>query len=691
MTTGSLARSLAIAAAGLGLAVAAGAGLMLARGSSGAEAQAHAVVTAAAAPTPRLAPAELSRIRAAFAAADAGRWMDAEAERAAADDPLARRLIAWRIASDPAAPADFTAIAEALRELKGWPGRVAMKRRAESQAFDAPLSPAERIVWLRSDGGPESGDGEMALAQALAQTGAREEATALARRVWRERALTPRAEALALASFGGAFTAQDHADRVDRLLWRGDRSSATRLLSRLPTNDRLVAEARIGLQQRRSKGLQALVDRVPTARRDDAGLLFDRIQYIRRTGRPEAAMPLAIRLDPMTAAAAAREEIAEERRLYVPRALRGSDPRGAYRLVTNHGLKTGVAFADSEWMAGWIALKFLDDPATAARHFATLAANVSTPVSRSRALYWQAQAAKATDQRDAAAGFLTEAAALDYTFYGQLAAAERFEAPMLQFKTPGQIPAEARARFEAREIVRVLRILSDMDDRRTFEAFAFALDDELTEPAEHEMLAELARARGFHRTAVRSAKAGIRRGIVAEAAFPLMSIPPEARGTGRPEPALIHAITRQESEFDPQAVSPAGARGLMQVMPATAKLVASRIGAPYDRTRLLTDPAYNVTLGSAYLGELIESFGGSYVLAIASYNAGPNRTREWIANWGDPRTGAVSTVDWIELIPFGETRNYVMRVMENLQVYRYRSAGRPTPITLLDDLERGAR
>jgi soluble lytic murein transglycosylase len=236
-----------------------------------------------------------------------------------------------------------------------------------------------------------------------------------------------------------------------------------------------------------------------------------------------------------------------------------------------------------------------------------------------------------------------------------------------------------------------LRILAELGDRRQFEAVAFYLDDQLGEAAEHDMLAELARDNGFARTAVRSAKAGIRRGIVAEAAYPLMSLPAEARGPGRPEPALIHAITRQESEFDPQAVSPVGARGLMQVMPSTAKLVASRLGAPYDRSRLTADPAYNVNLGSAYLGEMIDTFDGSYVMAIAAYNAGPGRPREWMTNWGDPRTGEIDVVDWIELIPFEETRNYVMRVMENLQVYRYRLAGKPTPIRITEDLERGRR
>jgi soluble lytic murein transglycosylase len=209
---------------------------------------------------------------------------------------------------------------------------------------------------------------------------------------------------------------------------------------------------------------------------------------------------------------------------------------------------------------------------------------------------------------------------------------------------------------------------------------------------ELELLAQLAREQSYHRTALRSAKAGLFRNVVAtNAAYPLIDIPSRVQSSGRPEPALVLAIIRQESEFDVGAISSANARGLMQLIPSTAQAQARREGMSFQRGALTTDPQYNMTLGSAHLADLIDDFGGSYVLAIAAYNAGPTNVRNWLREWGDPRSRSVDTIDWIEQIPFAETRNYVQRVTENLQVYRHRLAGAPTPITLERDLNRGER
>lgn len=641
-------------------------------------------------PPAPLPQAELDRLRIATKAASEGDWESVRALRQSSNDPLVRRMLLWRLASDRSGPGTFEEVRLALQELPGWPGREQMRRRGEQAIFDSRLDAAERIAWLRAEGGPLTGDGQAALALALAATGQRSEAADLARATWRERALTDRAEAFLLDEFGRVLRREDHVARVDGMLWRDARTDAQRLLPRLSGADRAVAEARIALQQRRSRGLQALVDRAAAARPDDPGLLYDRARYIRRTDRPVEAMRMAARIDGADAPAAGREALARERRLYIPRALRMGEHRTAYRLASTHGLTSGVEFADSEWLAGWIALRFLRDPAAAERHFSNLGDNVGTPVSRARALYWRAQAKKALGRAEEANAQLTQAASLTFTYYGQLAAQELGGRPLLTLPDAPQITPELRAEFESRELIRALRALAQVGDRSDFESIAFHLDDVLQTSAELELLAGMARDLGYLQTAVRSGKAGLRRGIVAtEASYPLVSTPPAARAPGRPEPALVHAIIRQESEFDPRARSPVGARGLMQLMPATARYTARREGLAYDPTQLV-DPAYNLTLGSSYLGELIDQFGGSYVLAVAAYNAGPSRSRQWIEDWGDPRSAEVDVVDWVELIPFAETRNYVMRVMENLQVYRHRmNGGEPTEIRLLQDLRRG--
>jgi soluble lytic murein transglycosylase len=647
-------------------------------------------VPAGGAATPLPPAAEIARLRAGIAAADAADWTGLRSARAAATDPLVRRILQWRLASDTNAPASFDEIKTALDQLVNWPGRETMRRRAEQQIFDSALTYNQRVAWLQS-GGPISGDGKVALAQSLKAIGRSAEANSVIRQTWRENILTPRAEQIALMEFGSVLSAADHGARVDWALWRDDRATANRLMTRLGAEGRLVAQARIALQTRPRKGLQAAVDRVPSSRTEDAGLLYDRVRYIRRDGRPEDALPIAARIAAAGTPIVAREALFKERRLYVPRALKMGDRARAYRLVADHGLAQGESFADAEWLAGWLALRFTRDPASADRHFTKMDANVSAPVSKARALYWRAMAGKALNQNDAAQLLLAEAAKFNFTYYGQIAASKVETSPVLSLGERSLVTPAARAEFESREVVRALKLMAEAGDQRDFESIAFYLDDQMSTPLEHELLSLIARERAYTRTAVRSAKAGMRRGIIApDAAYPLLDLPADARKPGRPEPALILAITRQESEFDPRAHSSAGARGLMQIMPATARITARTEGLPYQPNWLVDDPSYNVTLGAAYLQHLLEQWNGSYVLTIASYNAGPGRPREWIGDWGDPRAASTDVIDWVELIPFSETRNYVQRVLENVQVYRHRIAGTPVPLRIEQDLRRGA-
>jgi len=687
MVTARLIRiaTMAVAASALLMGSSVGQQEMASGGSAAAAAE-----TVAYTPPPAVAPAERMRLRDGLAAAESRDWTGLMALRDGATDPLVRRMLQWRLATASDAPLYFSDLRQALNDLQGWPGRTNMRARAEQAIFDARLSAEERVGFLRQDNGPVSGDGRIALAMALKDLGQRSEAVQIARAAWREDNLTPTAQARAQAEFGSSFTNDDHAARVDILLWRGLRSEARDLMPRLSAADRAVANARIAIQSRQRRGMQAAVDAVPSSRADHPGFMYDRVQYRRRTDQPVEAMQLAAEIDPREAPLAARDEIFQERRLYVPRALRARNYRLAYNLVSNHGLTSGEAFADAEWLSGWISLRFLDLPQRAAEHFTHLSGNVSSPVSQSRALYWRAQAAQALGQRDEAERLLSEAARFNFTYYGQLAATRGSHTATLSLPDTTRISNEARARFESRELVRALRLMSEVGAQRDFESIAFYLDDTLDDPQEIELLAQMAREQSYHRTALRSAKAGLFRNVVAtSAAYPLIDLPSSVRPNGRPEPALVLAIIRQESEFDAGAVSLANAHGLMQLIPSTAQMQARRIGMTYQRSALTSDPQYNMTLGSSHLGDLIDDFNGSYVLAIAAYNAGSHRAREWIGDWGDPRSRSVDVVDWVELIPFAETRNYVQRVMENLQVYRHRLAGAPVPIQIEEDLRRG--
>lgn len=316
--------------------------------------------------TPLPSAAERMRLRDGLAAAESGDWSGVAALRDSATDPLVRRMLQWRWAASTEAPLYFADIKQALDELQGWPGRTSMRQRAEQAIFDSPLPASERIAFLRQDGGPITGDGRVALAIALRDAGQRSEANEIARAAWREDALTTATEDRTLQEFSSVLTQDDHAARVSGLLWRDQRTAAQRLFARIAPADRALAQARIAVQVRQRRGLQAAIDAVPGSRQDDPGLLFDRAQYRRRTDQPVDAMQMAARIDPREAPLAARSDIFKERRLYVPRAMRAGNYQLAYQLVSNHGLTSGESFADAEWLSGWISLRYLSNPQRAA-------------------------------------------------------------------------------------------------------------------------------------------------------------------------------------------------------------------------------------------------------------------------------------------------------------------------------------
>jgi soluble lytic murein transglycosylase len=361
-------------------------------------------------------------------------------------------------------------------------------------------------------------------------------------------------------------------------------------------------------------------------------------------------------------------------------------------LAAGHGLIGGEAFRDAEWVAGWIALEKLGDAPKAEAHFRVFGAGVTTPISVSRAQYWLGEALTREGRIAEAQEAYATAAKYPYVFYGQLAAEKMRqqmpEATKLQLTAPAPPTDDERAEFARRTPVRAAILLAETGRLASFERFSFALDDMMDTAAEHQMLFDIAAGYLEMRAAVRGAKAGLGRGLVApDAVFPVMSLPPSPR-TGSAEPALVLALSRQESEFNPRAISGADARGLMQMVPRYAQAEARMVGLPFRSSWLTDDPQYNLRLGRGFLDDLVDDFGGSYVLAAAAYNAGPSRARQWIKDFGDPR-GGVDPIDWIESIPFAETRNYVQRVLENTQVYRARLANGPVDITLLKDLKRG--
>ncbi|MEX0645744.1 MAG: lytic transglycosylase domain-containing protein, partial [Parvularculaceae bacterium] len=378
-----------------------------------------------------------------------------------------------------------------------------------------------------------------------------------------------------------------------------------------------------------------------------------------------------------------------ERQLLMRWALKERLYADAYAMASGHGLNVGNEFADAEFASGWIALRFLNAPERAETHFRALANSVGAPISVARAYYWLGRAADARGLDALGRERYARAAQFIYTYYGQLAA-EKVGAPLAAqtFAPPVTPTPEESARFTSRPLVAVLKMLADLEADREFLVFAYQLDDELETPGEYVELARLADRRGATHIAVRAGKVGIgRNAFAAEVAYPLVFVPDEATRFAPAE--IILGLSRQESEFNPRAYSSAGARGLMQLIPSTALATARKAGLRYSRTDLLDDPVYNMIIGSAHLKQLFDKYGGSRVMTFAAYNAGASRVEEWIERYGDPRASDVDPVDWVEHIPFAETRNYVQRVLENTQVYRGRLTAAPIAGKLAADLELG--
>jgi soluble lytic murein transglycosylase len=632
-----------------------------------------------------LDPADSTRLRQAIQAAQSGDTDSARSASAAISNPIARRLVLWAMIDSAGTNLNFFDLDSAKRELWGWPRSARRQNAAEKAIEAAGLAPQRVVDWFEGKE-PETAEGAMALAAAYQQLGRTGDAQTLIRTVWRNRVFEADPQARMMSRFAAFLTPDDYSARLDLLLYGPQGPAAKALMDMVGPDQRALAEARIALRANRNDATD-MVARVPAALQNDASLAFDRARYYRKHNLDSLAVGLvrSFPAAPQTYPAASNQ-IWVERRALMMTQLHAGDMQGAYAAVTNHGLPLGEDYTEAEFFAGWIALKKLNNPAEAAEHFANIQRAGSSPITLSRALYWRGRAAEATGDAAGAQRFWTEGARYYTAFYGQLSAEKAGQTTITLSRDP--VPtAEDRARFEGRDLVRAARMLADAGQRDLFRTFVLTLDDQVPSAEELALLVDMARLYGDQDLAMRVVRAGAVRGLyLPERGYPVRSVPPVA---GAPEPALVHAIIRQESGFDPGVRSGAGARGMMQLMPATASNVARKLGIGYSADRL-GDADYNMSLGAAYLGDLVQSFSGSYVMAAAAYNAGPGRPAQWAAECGDPRGGAADPSDFIECIPFAETRNYVMRIMEATQVYRARMNGGTAPLMAMADLRRGA-
>ncbi len=599
-------------------------------------------------------------------------------------DPVDIKIVDWLVATSGSSKVPSSRILAVRKKLRDWPGQSLLRLRYEQAVAREDLPPADVITAL---GGttPSSDSATIALAEAYVASGRQKDAAALIRSFWRNEALSRANEKTVLSEFGDLLTASDHKARMDRLLYDGQTDDALRVAALMGKDQQALAKAVVATIKRRKTAYRDLTS-LPGTVRNDPLALYSRIQALRRADKIDQAADLLLTAPREASKLVEPDAWWIERRLISRALIEEHKARLAYRIAAGHTAKSATYRAEAEFHAGWYALEFLHDPKTAARHFAEIAAISSMPLSLSRAEYWMGRAAAAAGDKAGATAHFKLAGAYPTTFYGQLALA-RLGNTQLHLSQPPTPDAATRTRFANRELVKVIQHLTAAGRTRYVGLFFRHLADTLKDPAEIALLAAMANKDGDYQIALQIGKTAAVRGMPVETlAFPTSAIPDSAK-MPKVEKSVVYAIARQESAFNPEAISRAGARGLLQLMPTTARHVAKTLGLPYSKARLTSDPAYNATLGAAHLGDLVDNFGGSYVMTFAAYNAGASRVAQWVKQHGDPRDPKVDVVDWIELIPFTETRNYVQRIMENLQVYRAR-LGEPA-LVIEADLKRG--
>jgi soluble lytic murein transglycosylase len=620
-----------------------------------------------------LLAAPQARAQEVMSAVRAARGAAAAPAAAQLPDPVARKLVTfYRLISPGGASA--AEIAAFMQDNPDWPLQAALAHRRDealaAESDDAaaaaecdrpkPFTLAATAALLRC-------------ADAYGRLGRAADATTIARRAWIAGIADPAGEAHFLQRWAAAISRADQWTRFDRLAWT-DTDAARRQIPRLDAADRPHAEARLALR-RDDPAAPALLASLPEADRQDPAMVLEQARWLRRANQDDGALALWKAAAGEAERRAPPEHLAafwDERNLLARRRLRQGDAEGAYALAAGHAQTGGESLLEAEFLAGFIALRKLKTPDAAMPHFSALAAVSKAAITQGRAHFSLARSFAAQGDATSAAAEFAAAATFPSTFYGQLAALALGQNPAARIADTPDPPADPQRtlEFAGRELARAAVWLVSWGEPGRAQPFLVRLDDTIQDPADHALLARLATGFGLPEAAVALARRAGRDGItLLQTGWPAPAdIPPDA-GI---DPALALAIIRQESSFDPTTVSPAGARGLMQLMPATATQVARQLGLHVAIPALTAEPRTNIRLGTAYLRQLLDQFGGSVPLAVAAYNAGPGHVQEWLAANGDPRTETTDMVDWIELIPFRETRNYVQRVIENLVVYRAR-------------------
>jgi soluble lytic murein transglycosylase len=612
---------------------------------------------------------ELAAVKTAIDLARKGKTSEATVMEKTIGDPAAQKLVEWFILRHPDGAASFSRYATFIADNPGWPSMGQLRRRAEARLWQE-QSDAATIHRFTGDQ-PASAKGRFALARALAAEGDRQGAERWAREAWRSQELAERIEGEAFDAFRAMLTREDHRARMDKRIGAKDLSGAMRAARRLGDDDVSIVKACAAVKANETKARE-LLDAVETAARQDLGYTLCRIHWMVHHEQVAEATRLMLAAPAETMALQDTDEWWRERRALARKLLDAGDFQSAYQVVRNAALPADQYYqADFHFLPGWIALRYLNDPATARAHFAHIDDGAANPIVIARAHYWRGRAAEAAGRNEEMRAEYEAAARHCTAYYGQLARAklglEKIELRAPPQPDPDSGPALSDERVSAADM------LYTLGERDVVRSFVADLADQSDDAALLAALGELTARRNDARAMLELGKTALGRGLAMDIyAFPTIGIPQHSPIGPEIDRSVIYSVARTESAFDQRDKSPANAVGLMQVTPEAGRDTAKRFGVAYDWERMISDPVYNTQMGAAELSALLREYNGSHIMTFAGYNAGRGRVREWVKQYGDPRDPKVDAIDWVERIPFAETRNYVQRVMENLQIYRVR-------------------
>ena len=597
-----------------------------------------------------------------------GNLAQGDAAAAGAKDRIVKTALEWIALWNFPRESGFDRLQAFMQAHPAWPALDWLKKRSEEALFGDHKSGA-LIETYFSGADPETPAGKLALARALTSEGKTSEAGAIVRAVWRDASLNPQLEAKVRTDFGIYLDKTDHKFRAARLLYKGETAAALRASALAGPDVLALAKARDAVMNEQPS--DKLIAAVPVSLRTDPGFLFAMIHKLRHAGKIRAAADVMLSAPRDPQLLINGDEWWIERRLLARKLLDQNDAETAYKLCSEHSAMSHEMQIEAEFHAGWIALRFLNDPARAAGHFGTVAKLAGTPMSRARAAYWQGRAAEASSASGATASalaFYEQAANYPAAYYGQLARGKLGLASLPIRSIANEAKGDARE-----DSIKVIELLYAAGEKDLAAPLVHEAARHLADESQVAALASLiARQRDAH-LSLNAGKIISQRGMPIDAlAFPDYGVPAFAPLQNSAATSVVYSVARQESAFDPRAESAAGAKGLMQMILSTAKRTAERAGVAFDAGRLITDAAFNAQLAARHLGELLAEQKGSYILTFAAYNAGGKHVKEWLDAYGDPRKPGVDPVDWVERIPFTETRNYVQRVIENLGVYQAR-------------------